>query len=43
MHEEEHGKEKEARLKNKSFFCLHRTRIGRSVIEKSTSTLAVGC
>jgi hypothetical protein len=43
MHEEEHGKEKEARLKNYSFFCLYRTRIRRSVIEKSASTLAVGC
>jgi len=39
---EEHGKEKKARLKNNSFFCLYRTRIGRRAIEKSTSTLAVG-
>jgi hypothetical protein len=42
MHRKEHGKEKEARLKNNSFFCLYRTRIGRIAIEKNTSTLAIG-
>jgi hypothetical protein len=43
MHRGKHGKEKEARLKNNLIFCLYRTRIGRSAIEKSASTLAVGC
>jgi len=35
-------KKKEARLKNNLFSCLYRTRIGRSAVEKSASTLAIG-
>jgi hypothetical protein len=42
MHGEEHGKEKEGRLKNGSSFCLYRTRIERSAEEKNTSMLAIG-
>jgi hypothetical protein len=42
MHGEEHGKEKDDRLKNDSFFCLYRTRIGRSAVEKNVSMLVVG-
>jgi len=42
MRKGKHGKEKEAKLKNNLFFCLYRTRIGRSAMEKSASTLAIG-
>jgi hypothetical protein len=42
MHWEEHGKEKEDRLQNGSFFCLYRTRIGRNVVENTPPCSQLG-